>query len=70
MFRKTISVAVLALLCQPALADVKHPNIVFFLVDDLGYMDVEPNNPNTFYETPNVSRLAKRSLRFTLPKHC
>ncbi len=65
MFRKTISVAVLALLCQPALADVKHPNIVFFLVDDLGYMDVEPNNPNTFYETPNVSRLAKRSLRFT-----
>lgn len=41
------------------------PNIVFILVDDLGYMDIEPNNPETFYETPNVSRLARRSMRFT-----
>ena len=29
-------------------------NVVFFLVDDLGYMDVSPNNPDTFYETPNI----------------
>ncbi len=41
------------------------PNFVFILVDDLGFMDVEPNNPETFYETPNVSRLARRAMRFT-----
>ena len=32
----------------------KQPNIVFILVDDLGYMDIGANNPSTFYETPNV----------------
>ena len=41
------------------------PNFVFFLVDDLGYMDVGANNPQTFYETPNVDRLAATGVRFT-----
>ncbi|MHC4401263.1 MAG: family 16 glycoside hydrolase [Planctomycetota bacterium] len=41
------------------------PNFVFFLVDDLGYMDIGANNPNTFYETPNVDRLAREGMRFT-----
>lgn len=41
------------------------PNIVFFLIDDLGYMDIEPNNPDTFYETPNINRIAKAGMRFT-----
>ncbi len=41
------------------------PNFVFFLVDDLGYMDVGCNNPQTFYETPNIDRLAKSGMRFT-----
>lgn len=41
------------------------PNIVFFLVDDLGYMDVGANNPDTLYDTPNVDRLAASSMRFT-----
>ena len=41
------------------------PNFVFFLVDDLGYMDIGANNPNTFYETPNVDRLANEGMRFT-----
>lgn len=40
-------------------------NVVFFLVDDLGYMDVSPNNADTFYETPNLQRLAKSAMRFT-----
>jgi arylsulfatase A-like enzyme len=43
----------------------ERPNFVFFLVDDLGYMDIGANNPNTFYETPNVNRLAKQGMRFT-----
>lgn len=43
----------------------KKPNFVFFLVDDLGYMDVGCNNPNTFYETPNIDQLAQEGTRFT-----
>jgi arylsulfatase A-like enzyme len=46
-------------------ASGKQPNFVFFLVDDLGYMDIGANNPSTFYETPNVDRLARESVRFT-----
>jgi hypothetical protein len=41
------------------------PNIVFILVDDLGYMDIGANNPQRFYETPNIDALAKRGMRFT-----
>jgi arylsulfatase A-like enzyme len=38
---------------------------VFFLVDDLGYMDVGCNNPHSFYETPNIDKLARTGMRFT-----
>ncbi len=43
----------------------KKPNVIFFLADDLGFMDVGANNPRTFYETPNIDRLAARGMRFT-----
>jgi arylsulfatase A-like enzyme len=46
-------------------AGAAQPNIVFFLADDLGYMDIGANNPKTFYETPNIDRLAKSGMRFT-----
>src|SRR3546814_19580384 len=46
------------------------PNIIFLLVDDLGYMDVgayafkvtgtEPSNQ--FYETPNINDLDRKSV--------
>jgi arylsulfatase A-like enzyme len=54
---------VLALLASSARA--QRPDFVFFLVDDLGYMDIQANNPDTFYETPNIDRLAARGMRFT-----
>ena len=38
---------------------------VLIVVDDLGYMDIGAYNPKTFYETPNVDRLAKSALKFT-----
>ncbi len=41
------------------------PNVVVFVVDDLGYMDVGANNPDCFYETPNIDRLSKSGMRFT-----
>lgn len=43
----------------------ERPNIVFLLADDLGYMDVGFNNPDTFYETPNLDGLAKSGMVFT-----
>tara|TARA_B100000315_G_C14588639_1_gene594523 strand:+ start:3260 stop:5131 length:1872 start_codon:yes stop_codon:yes gene_type:complete len=42
----------------------KQPNIVLFLVDDLGWMDTTVYG-SRYYETPNVERLARLSLRFT-----
>lgn len=56
--------ACLLLLAFSAFAE-KQPNIVVFLVDDLGYMDIGANNPNCFYETPNVDQLAASGMRFT-----
>lgn len=48
-----------------ALQSPRKPNVVFFIADDLGYMDIGANNPETFYETPNVDRLAREGMRFT-----
>lgn len=45
--------------------EAKQPNFLFILVDDLGYADVTPNNPNSFYETPNIQKLADSGARFT-----
>ncbi|TWT92650.1 Arylsulfatase [Neorhodopirellula pilleata] len=41
------------------------PNFVVFLVDDLGFMDIGANNPNCFYETPNIDALSDSGMRFT-----
>jgi arylsulfatase A-like enzyme len=50
---------------QPQITTTNKPNVVFMLVDDLGYMDIGANNPKSFYETPNIDALAKRGMRFT-----
>ena len=44
-------------------AQKKQPNFVFFLVDDMGWMDFS-HNGSTFYETPNVDRLADEGVKF------
>ncbi len=49
----------------PAFSPAQPPNVVFLLVDDLGAMDVDAFNPDTFYETPNIDRLAAGGVRFT-----
>ena len=63
--RPIFAIVLVAFLGVPATSADDRPNVVFILVDDLGVMDVEPYNPDTFYETPNISRLAARSVRFT-----
>ena len=47
----------------PAAAACK-PNILFILIDDLGWMDLRcQGNPHP--ETPNVDRFAHQGMRFT-----
>ncbi len=40
------------------------PNFVFFLIDDLGWVDTGVYG-SSFYETPNIDRLASEGMRFT-----
>jgi len=40
------------------------PNVVFFLIDDLGWTDVGCYG-SRYYETPNIDRLAGQGMRFT-----
>ena len=42
----------------------KRPNVVFFLVDDMGWRDVGCFG-SSFYDTPNIDRLAKQGVKFT-----
>jgi arylsulfatase A-like enzyme len=42
----------------------RKPNIVMFLVDDMGWMDCGAYG-SKYYETPNIDRFATRSMRFT-----
>ena len=40
------------------------PNVVLFLIDDLGHMDLGCYG-STFHQTPNIDRLAASGVRFT-----
>lgn len=42
----------------------QQPNILFILLDDLGYRDLSCYGSD-FYETPNLDKLAANSLKFT-----
>mgnify|MGYP003654776518 CR=1 FL=1 len=44
--------------------EVKKPNILFILVDDLGVKDLGFTG-SSFYETPNIDALAAKSTIFT-----
>lgn len=61
-----------AALCQIQAADTdKRPNIILFMVDDMGWQDTslpfwtEKTHYNEAYETPNMERLAKQGVMFT-----
>ncbi|MHC4544967.1 MAG: sulfatase [Planctomycetota bacterium] len=42
----------------------RRPNIVFIFIDDLGYKDLTCFG-STYYETPNIDKLAGQGMRFT-----
>ena len=47
-----------------AQAPAAKPNVVFILADDLGWADLEPYG-SLYHRTPNLARLAGRSVRLT-----
>ncbi len=56
-----------ALACGYSVAAEKSaakPNVVLFLVDDMGWMDCGAYG-SKYYETPNMDRFATRAMRFT-----
>ena len=57
---------VLALSCfiWPSSMRASPPNILLILTDDLGWRDLSSYG-STFYETPNIDRLASQGMRFT-----
>ncbi len=41
------------------------PNVIFILADDMGYGDLNCQNPSSKIPTPNLDRLAGQGIRFT-----
>ncbi len=50
--------------CAQTTAKATRPNIVFIIVDDLGYSDPGFMG-NTYHETPNIDMLSKQGMVFT-----
>ena len=65
-FLKTLAAGALALPLgrAAAAAATRQLNFVFFLIDDMGWTDAGCYG-STFYETPNIDRLAAQGMRFT-----
>ena len=61
---RIICLLVLAGLTLDGAAQIRRPNVVFVLADDLGWAELGCYG-NRFNETPNLERLAKEGVRFT-----
>ena len=72
-FKYTVLFAMLALFtaCESEELQTTPPNIVLFLVDDMGWQDTsvpfweQRTAFNEIYSTPNMERLAKEGMKFT-----
>lgn len=64
--RRLFTTCLVAVLLAVALsaAPAKRPNILFILADDLGARDLS-NEGSTYYESPNIDRIANRGMKFT-----
>jgi uncharacterized sulfatase len=51
-------------LCRSQAAEPKRPNILFLLIDDMGWPDVRCYG-HEFHETPVIDSLARQGVRFT-----
>lgn len=62
--RGTALTCLILLTAEPIYGQSDNRNVVFILVDDLGWTDLGCYG-STFYETPNIDRLAASGVRFT-----
>ncbi|MHC4995436.1 MAG: sulfatase-like hydrolase/transferase, partial [Planctomycetota bacterium] len=62
---KTWLALVLVFFLTAAALAVQRPNIVYIMVDDMGYGDPTCYNPESKTPTPNIDRLARDGMRFT-----
>ena len=53
-----------SLVVTPAIAQRRSPNVVLILIDDYGWTDTGYNG-SSFYETPNIDKLARSGMVFT-----
>jgi len=61
----SLSAAVVSASWASAAAAAAPPHIVFILADDMGYGDVQCQNPQSKIPTPNLDRIAAEGRRFT-----
>ena len=52
---------IISLLLIGAVQAAAKPNIVYINIDDLGWADIGING-STFYETPNIDKLAREEI--------
>src|SRR6188472_3018544 len=68
MKRILLAAVLLLLTCLPTLAqisaDAKRPNIIFMLIDDMGYTDFSCYG-GTRTQTTNIDHLASEGIKFT-----
>ena len=64
VFLVVFSLACLATTVPASGNNGARPNIVFIMIDDLGWMDLACQG-NQLVETPNIDRFAKQGIRFT-----
>jgi arylsulfatase A-like enzyme len=63
--RVALEIILAGMTASVAASAAAQPNILVIVADDLGGRDLGCYNPNTFYETPNLDRLAAQGVRFT-----
>ncbi|SUZ96828.1 uncharacterized protein METZ01_LOCUS49682 [marine metagenome] len=61
--KQTLLIAIFLLFIGCIGTDNKKPNVIFILVDDLGWNDLGYTG-STFYESPNIDKLSKDSFEF------
>lgn len=76
MHRKLLIPMAMTALAGNAAAQEQRPNIILFMVDDMGWQDTsvpfwtERTPYNDVYETPNMERLAEQGMKFTQAYAC
>ena len=59
--KQTLLIAIFLLVTGCIGTDNKKPNVIFILVDDLGWNDLGYSG-STFYESPNIDKLSNMQI--------